>query len=119
MKRIIGIIGIILVLVTPIHAGDWTREDTYRELTFQGLLVVDYLQTRTIVRNPDKYFEYNPIIGKHPNQKNVDIYMVSCAIIHPVVSYYLPPKYRKVWQYVTIGIEAGAVGNNLRIGVSF
>jgi len=119
MKRIVGIIGIILALATPINAGDWMREDTYRELAWTALLAVDYMQTRTIVQNPDKYFEYNPIIGKHPSQKNVDIYMASCAIIHPVISYYLPPKYRKVWQYVTIGIELGAVGNNLRIGVSF
>ena len=128
MKKLAVIIGMMVILTANVYAGDWSREDTYRELTFQGLLVVDYLQTRTIVQNPDKYFEYNPIQGRHPSQQTVDIYMTSCAIIHPIISYLLPPKSdkwkwinRENWQYITIGVEIGAVGNNIGagIGISF
>src|SRR3990172_6461350 len=120
MKKIVRIVFIILMLAIPVNADNWTREDTYREAAFQGLLVVDYLQTRTIVQNPDKYFEYNPILSKHPSQQIVDIYMASCAILHPIISYFLPPKSdkwkwinRENWQYISIGIEVGAISNNI------
>ena len=126
MKKFMVVV--ILLVATIGYADEWTKQDTYRELAFIGLLAVDYLQTRTIVQNPDKYFEYNPIVGKHPTQQTVDIYMASCAIIHPIISYLLPVKSdkwkwinRESWQYITIGIEIGAVGNNLGwgIGISF
>ena len=129
MKKVIEMVGIIVVLVvmnTVAFADNWTRQNTYRELAFQGLLVIDYLQTRTVVKNPDKYSERNPIMGEHPSQQSVDIYMASCAIIHPIISYLLPVKSdkwkwvnRENWQYVTIGIETVAIGNNLRIGIRF
>ncbi len=124
MKKFIVIV--ILLIATNGYAGDWTRNDTYRELAFTGLLAVDYLQTRTIAHSPDKYFEYNPIEGKHPNQQTVDMYHASVAILHPIISYLLPPrsdkwKYlnRENWQYVTIGIEVLSVANNFRIGIMF
>ena len=119
MKKIL-IIALIF-FATPVFASDWTREDTYRELAWTALLVVDYGQTMNIARNPDKFKEYNPILGEHPSKSSVRLYMLSAAIIHPVISYYLPPKYRKWWQYISIGIEAGAIGNNIGagIGISF
>ena len=126
MKKFMVVV--ILLVATVGYADEWTKQDTYRELAFIGLLAVDYLQTRTIVQNPDKYFEYNPIMGKHPNQQTVDIYMASVAIIHPIISYLLPPKSdkwrwinRENFQYLSIGVELGAVGNNIGtgIGISF
>ena len=126
MKKFMVVV--ILLVATTGYAGDWTKQDTYRELAFIGLLAVDYLQTRTIVQNPDKYFEYNSIMGKHPSQQTVDIYMASVAIIHPIISYLLPVKSdkwkwinRENFQYISIGVEVGAVGNNFGagIGISF
>jgi len=124
MKKVMVVV--ILLVATVGYAGDWTKEDTYREIAFTGLLTIDYLQTRTIVNNPDKYFERNPIESRHPSQKSVDIYMASCAILHPVVSYLLPQKSekwkwmnRENWQYITIAIEAGSTAYNLSLGISF
>ena len=124
MKKVMVVV--ILLVATIGYADEWTKQDTYRELAFIGLLAVDYLQTRTIVQTPDKYFEYNSVMGKHPNQQTVDIYMASVAIIHPIISYLLPVKSdkwkwinRENWQYVTIGIEVFSVANNFRIGIAF
>ena len=107
--------------IFPAFGENWKKEDTYRELTWTALLIADYGQTMNIAKNPDKYHEYNPILGSHPSQSSVNVYMLSAAIIHPAISYILPPKYRKWWQYITIGIEIGAVTNNFiaGIGISF
>jgi len=115
MKKIL-IIALIF-FATPVFASDWTREDTYRELAWTALLVVDYGQTMNIARHPERFREYNPILGKHPSQSSVSIYVLSAAIIHPIISYYLPPKYRKVWQHITIAVEVGAVGHNFGAGI--
>jgi hypothetical protein len=96
---------------------NWTREDTYYELTWTALLLVDYGQTRNIVQNPNEYSERNHILSKHPAQAKVDLYMGSCAILHPIISYYLPPRYRKIWQQITVGVEVFAVVNNYSIGL--
>ena len=117
MRKIIIILACLFFISTPAFADNWTREDTYRELTWTALLVVDYGQTMNIARNPDKFREYNPILGEHPSQSSVGLYMLSAAIIHPVISYYLPPKYRKWWQYISIGVELGTVGNNFGAGI--
>ena len=110
---------IICIIIFPFaaFASDWTREDTYRELLWTTLLAVDYGQAMNISRHPEKFKEYNPILGKHPSQSSVGLYMLSAAIIHPIISYYLPPKYRKWWQYISIGVELGAVGNNFSAGI--
>ena len=111
----------ILLYAFPAFSRDWKKEDTQREIIWTAILFVDYGQTMNIAKNPDKYYEYNPILGKHPSPSSVDIYMLSAAILHPVISYYLPPNYRKWWQYITIGIEMGAITNNFiaGIGISF
>jgi len=117
MKKIVALVIVFIFLAIPVFADDWTREDTYRELGWTALLVVDYGQTMNIAQNPDKFREHNPILDKHPSKDAVRIYMLSAAIIHPVISYYLPPKYRKWWQYISIGVEIGAVGNNFGTGI--
>jgi len=115
MKKLI--ITILMLFTVTVDAGDWRQEDTYRELAWTAFLVVDYGQTMNIARNPERFKEYNPILGEHPSQSSVGLYMLSAAIIHPIISYYLPPKYRRIWQYISIGIEAGAVGNNFGAGI--
>lgn len=126
MKK--GIVIIFIIMLSPFasFANDWSKQDTYRELAFTTLITIDYLQTRTIVQNPDKYFEYNPATNRHPRQRSMDIYMTSCAVLHPIISYLLPPKSnkwkwinRENWQYITIGIEVISIGNNFRIGIVF
>ena len=122
------IICTILFSFSIVFAEDWTKEDTYRELTWTALLIMDYSQTMNIARHTDKYQEYNPILGSHPSRSSVNMYMLSAALLHPIISYLLPPKSekwkyinRENFQYITIGVEIGAVANNIGagIGVSF
>ena len=116
MKKYL-IILVLLFFISPAFGEMWTKNDTYRELTWATLFLIDYGQTLNIAKNPDKYEEKNQILGRHPSQSSVHKYMLSVAILHPIISYYLLPEYRKYWQYITIGIEADAVTNNFSIGI--
>lgn len=88
------------------------------------LHVADWGQTRNIVHRADTgcdgaptCIERNPILGRNPSIKRVDSYFLFTAVAHTAISYALPPAWRRGWQYVTIGVEAGVVGYNYSIGL--
>jgi hypothetical protein len=97
--------------------GGWSTADTYRQAGFLALTGIDWAQTRKIAKNQDDYHEHNPILGSHPSTEKVDIYFPACIAAHTAVAAALPPEYRKWWQYVFIGVEAGVVASNLSIGL--
>lgn len=97
----------------------WTASDSYRHLAFTGLMVADYLQTMEIARNPDRYYERNPILGNHPSEGEVTAYFIGSYALVTAAAWALPEPYRDALQYVAIGVEAGAVANNFSIGLRF
>ena len=108
----------LLLVSSSAFADEWTREDTYREATYLTLHTIDYAQTRNIARNPDKWHEQNIILGKHPSVSQVDRYFIATGALQFAVAYYLPAEYRKAFQYISIGHDAGYVVHNFSIGVS-
>jgi len=118
MKKLLSILIVVFFLsVAPAYCGDeWTMEDTEFQVAVLAIKTIDWLQTKEIARNPD-YYEINPILGKHPSQNEVDLYFACSAIGHTVVAYYLPKKYRRIWQYVFIGISTGLVCHNYNAGI--
>jgi len=140
LERIITIILLVAVLMCGLyydllpmactaHAADkWTTEDTAWQASAMALMVGDWGQTRYIAQHLDEYYELNPILGRHPKTKNIDLYFLSALVIHPVISYLLPSKAevfgyqispRRLWQAGTIVIELGCVANNARLGIGF
>lgn len=107
----------LLLVSSSAFADEWTRTDTYREATYLMLHTMDWAQTRNIARNPDRWREQNYFLGKHPSVSQVDQYFIATGTLQFAVAYYLPAEYRKAFQYVTIGIEGGAVAHNFSIGV--
>ncbi len=131
---IVGLIKSLIVGLCVLMTGcastfgeKWSKADTSREVVWEGLHVMDWGQTRYIAKHPDKYRELNPILGSHPSQNRVDIYMGSGLLLHPVISAYLSPQEyailgikvrpRSLWQYFTITLSGGCVINNASIGV--
>jgi hypothetical protein len=111
---------VIVCLLTGCTFGEnWTRGDTYREVAWGAIHVADWAQTRQIAQHPEKYYETNPILGKHPSEQSVNLYMGTALIVHPIISGLLPKPYRDVWQYMSIGVSGAAVINNVSIGVGF
>ncbi len=90
------------------------------ELAFQSALYVDYRQTRRITAQPEKYFETNALLGKHPSLPRVKNYFLGAAVGHLVVSELLPyGPYRTAWQAATLVIEANTIAINVNIGLHF
>ena len=120
MKHILNIVLIIAVLHSSItFAVEWTTSDTYREVAFQTLNIIDWGQTRYIAQHPESFHEVESawMIGKHPDEKRVDIYMVESAVLHFIVAYYLPESWRTPFQYLTVGGKLNATIGNASIGI--
>jgi hypothetical protein len=95
----------------------WTRGDYIREGVGLAVKTIDWRQTREIAKNPDRYWEINPIIGKHPSTSRVDAYFALTTIGHVLVTHAIPHPYRPYWQYISIGASTACVVNNYNIGL--
>ena len=107
----------ICLMVIPVNASDWNKTDTAFQIVYTTLHFIDWWQTLDIARNPDKWSETNPILGDHPSVGRVNAYFTLTLIGHTAISYILPKDYRRIWQVVWIGIEAGYVVHNYRAGI--
>ena len=111
-----------------LNLDPWTREDTYRQAALTALLVVDWGQTRYLVKHPIDPVQangtynwraegYNRFLGEHPSLGRVNSYFLAAIVGHAAISYVLPCSLRHGWQYVWIGIEANTVERNHHIGI--
>jgi len=116
IKQLSNIVMVFILLFSTNSIANWSSGDTNRQLAFTALQMVDWAQTREIARNPD-FYETNPILGKYPRKTEVDVYFAATTLGHYLVSQALPSDYRKAWQYVWIGVQAGYVTHNYQMGV--
>ena len=127
MKRLMAF-TIIILLTFPVSckgmssdSTDWfepfTGEDWAYQLAYTAVTCVDWRQTQTFIKDPTKW-ERNPILGKYPSRTKVDIMIGSSIVVHGLISWALPPKPRRVWQFIWISIEADAVEHNYQGGVT-
>lgn len=94
-----------------------TPDDATKRAIYAALHVTDWAQTRTIARNPEKHSENNPVLGQHPHQDKVDAYFALTGLTKLYLDDKLPKRYQKSFQDLMIGIEKGAVGNNIIAGI--
>jgi hypothetical protein len=122
-KTMLKFIVVLMLISTSTFADEWTTADTYREVAFQTLNVIDWGQTRYIAQNPDRFYEKESqqFIGQHPTTGRVDVYMAETAVMHYAISkalvHYGYHTAADVFQYVTIGSKLNAVVGNISIGV--
>lgn len=100
-----------------VHAAEWTPADTKREIAVTIVRALDWGQTRYIAQHPDKFYERNPILGRHPSVNAVDTYFAVTTSIHWFMAKKLNSKNRKRFQYVFLVFGALNVANNYRVGV--
>jgi hypothetical protein len=129
------LLALLLLLPSLCFAGDWAREDTYRQSALTVLLIADWAQTKWVVHHasqtvdmsnaysPNNYktyegaYETNPLLGRHPSAQRVNFYFATTIAVHAGISYFLPSGWREGWQYVWIGVEANQVNRNRAIGI--
>ena len=79
--------------------------------------IVDWSQTRYIAENPDKYWEVNPLLGKHPSRARVDNYFMSWWIVNQFVARVMPEDFARVYLAGNLMLELTLVDYNVGVGV--
>jgi hypothetical protein len=101
---------------TLFSGSKWTTLDTILQSTYAFTLIADWAQTRQICKF-DNLQESNPIMGRNPSNKTINIFFVGNFLIHTTISYFLPKPYRTVWQAYFIGVEKEAIEHNKNSGI--
>ncbi len=109
--------ALLCLVALPAMAHDpWTTQDTILEGLFLAQLAVDRAQTLDLKNHPDKY-ETNPMLGNRPTDRRINRHFLMVALLHPAISYALPKNARTGFQFVSVTVEAYAIGNNFSIGL--
>lgn len=124
---------LILFMMIPINTqafelpGDkFDNTEIILEVVWLSIHALDWGTTLNISSSEGRYYEMNPILGRHPNRESVHLYMLSGAILHPIFARILPKEItifetkipiRKGFQYISIGMSGICVLNNFNVGL--
>jgi hypothetical protein len=106
----------------------WSPETKLEEATYQAFSAYDTAQSMQQAKRPDCYQESRfptvNLLGRHPSASSQLEWGVARGAIHIGVTSLLeaedaPVWVRRVWQGVTIGIEAGESWHNQTLGLRF
>ena len=127
VKRARNTVKIILLSATAIILASCagyrpeplTKAQIAGEAAFTLLHVMDWGQTLKTTDDPDYYEATNLLLGKDPSRGSVNLVMGAGLVLHPVVTYILPSKYRWWWIGPTTAAQAGLVIHNHSIGLGW
>lgn len=109
---------LLLLVSLNAHAfDDWDTTDKRLFIASEALLLADWLQTRQIVKNPDKYHETNRILGEHPSMGAVNLYFASWMVGNYLLADYAGEKYRTAYLTGVVGVQFIVVRNNALLGL--
>ena len=101
---------------------DWSRENTYLELGYGALAVLD-AGTTSDIHNRSDIYEVAPItkniLGQQPGRTETAFYFAGLIGIHYGISALLPARYRTIWQRTTLTVQAGVVASNYHAGLTW
>ena len=115
MKKLILLL--ILFLSTSTLGKELTKEQKIGELAFQTANFIDMLQTIEIVEHSDKWYETNPILGKHPQKHEVITYFMLRGAFHYEVTKWLPEKLKMPWLTITFFPQLPIIEHNHNLGI--
>ena len=103
-----------LLFCSPVKAE---APSTEQKVAAAVLLTADWLQTRYIARHPDRYYEFNPLLGKHPSIGAVNNHYLAVGLLgYGLTELGVCNRY---CYNVFIAFEAANVARNFSIGVRF
>lgn len=118
MKKIILAVMILAMTVGTVQAkctDEWTKEDTIMQGLNLGTQYILYKQNREVAE--DRNFKFDGLKWR-PYNEDVDQFHIAMAVIHTMVSYYIPCKYRTAWQGSTLGLTLISIDDHRAAGVS-
>jgi hypothetical protein len=103
------------------HYGNFFTTQSKLECVFDVALMADMMTTADIKNHPGLY-ETNPILGLHPSDAKIAAYGLTMAGLHAAITYEMvsndvPRGIITAWELVSIGVEAGYVVHNYRLGL--
>lgn len=121
MKRLLISFAFFLLWAGVAHASDesFTKLDYVLAAAAFATTVGDWGQTRYIAKNPDRYYEKNPILGRHPSVRKVDAYFATMIVGGAVLAYNLPAEYRTIFLGGVLLVETTMLIRNKKIGIKF
>lgn len=81
------------------------------------LMVLDWLQTLTIARNPHLWWERNPFLGRHPSVHRVHTHFALTGAGLALLVWLLPEPFAVPLLACMLVAEAICVINNHRLGI--
>lgn len=115
MSEVLPIIALIASLFLAPSGG--IKENPFY-YTSNLTLGIDWLQTRQVAKNPDKWQEeWNWLLDEHPSERAVDNYFAGVILGNILMHKLLGEKERKVFGIGLTALELAAIENNRRLGI--
>jgi len=95
----------------------FSDDDKTKQKVILATQLIDWLQTRDIADNPDKFLEKNPILGDQPSEGDVNKYFIASALGNYLLTKALPPKLRPLLQNASIRLQGDCITGNANLGI--
>lgn len=118
MKYIVAAFLFLFSLTATAQERSMEWSDTDKLLAASALVVhtIDWGQSRTVAKNPEQYYERNPLLGDHPSLSRVNNYFIATAILIPVVAHFVP-QWRTEILGTWLALEIVVTARNRHLGV--
>ena len=104
---------IMLIMLVFLSGCSWSKLEIGYGIASCFATGTDAYTTMRMLDNPDNH-ERNPILGKHPSDAEIIIYMASSQILALTVAHFVP-EWRKLILGSKTAINLGASLNNVRL----
>lgn len=103
---------ILLIIILTCFSCSWTKAEITKEITY-GIL--NATEVEFTVYGIDKLGckETNPLYGDYPSKGRIRTIGLVTGLGHYLITNYIWPEYRAVWQDITLGFKVGQTGWNL------
>lgn len=125
MKKLI----LLLLLAGPAHAEEpfftyeklWTGDTLTDSLfvTHNALIIADWAQTRYIAEDPANFHERSYELDPNPTTREVNGYFLGVIIVHNLIYFVLPDKWKPFYSAGHILDRATTIKNNRQLGIGF
>jgi hypothetical protein len=116
IRNILLSICLAMTTLSNSFAGDWSAEEKWMLAGASALHIMDWGQTRYISKNPDRFYELNPLLPDHPSLGEVNRHFLMTGLLMLSFAHFLPD-YRKAILMTYIGIQTVNVTRNYTIGL--
>lgn len=105
-----------MMISSTAFATSWSYEEKWMLLGVSVLHITDWRQTQMIVKNPDRFYETNRMLGKQPSMSEVNRHFLMSGILLGTIAH-LVPEWRKPLLMTYITVQTINVSKNFHIGL--